>query len=265
MEAFQPKKVAHWALAVLLVVSVMGLSVVWLGIRGEIREDFASETPRTQTERLQFALEEFRGWWRLESEYKMFDVDALAERVWDIYYTALALDRVPSLVPHQDGAIMSTALQHVLTPRFLNPNKPDLPSESEDVHRYAGMKVAGRDEGTTIAFGYAIQSYIDYGVPWLVFPALGFGIFLGAAYRFFMTTIRHEEILIAVLAVGFWANIMPYNTAWAKLLGKLLTSLVYIGGLALVLDHLIYSNRMRRLGDVQYKQQQQQQPAARTR
>jgi len=65
--------------------------------------------------------DEFQKWWRTESEYKMFDVDALVERVWDIYYTALALDRVPSVMPFEEGAIMSTAIQHVLTPRFLNP------------------------------------------------------------------------------------------------------------------------------------------------
>jgi hypothetical protein len=137
----------------------------------------------------------------------------------------------------------------------LNPDKPPLPSESEDVIRYAGVKVAGREQGTTIAFGYVIQSYIDYGIPWFVIPPFGFGLLLGGAYRFFMTSLRHEEILIAVLAVGFWANIMPYNTAWAKMLGKLLTSLVYIGGLALILDHFLYAGRLRRMQQVDYNQQ----------
>jgi hypothetical protein len=256
MEAFQPRKLAHWMLSVMLVGSMLTLSVVWLGIRGQIRADMLSgDVVRTQTERLEFAFGEFREWWKSEREYKMYDVDALVERVWDIYYAALALDRVPSVIPHEDGKILSAAFQHVLTPRFLNPDKPDLPSESEDVYRYTGLRVAGRDQGTTIAFGYAIQSYIDFGFPWFALPSLGFGIFLGIAYRFFMTTIRHEEILIAVLAVGFWANIMPYNTSWAKMMGKLLTSLVYIGGLAMIVDHFLYTSRVRRLGGVDHKRQ----------
>jgi hypothetical protein len=265
MEAFEPRRVTHWALSALLVCSVVALSVVWLGIRGEIRADIArADVVRTQTQRLEFAYEEFQTWWRTESEYKMYDVDALVERVWDIYYTALALDRVPSVLPHEEGAIMSTAIQHVLTPRFLNPNKPPLPSESDDVIKYAGVKVAGREQGTTIAFGYVIQSYIDYGIPWFVVPPFAFGLLLGASYRYFMTSLRHEEILIAVLAVGFWANIMPYNTAWAKMLGKLLTSLVYIGGIALIVDHYLYMGRLRRMEeqvDYQQQQQQQQRPA----
>jgi hypothetical protein len=261
MEAFEPRRVTHWALSALLICSVVALSVVWLGIRGEIRADIArADVIRTQSQRLEFAYDEFQKWWRTESEYKMFDVDALVERVWDIYYTALALDRVPSVMPFEEGAIMSTAFQHVLTPRFLNPNKPPLPSESEDVIKYAGVKVAGREQGTTIAFGYVIQSYIDYGIPWFVIPPFGFGLLLGGAYRYFMTSLRHEEILIAVLAVGFWANIMPYNTAWAKMLGKLLTSLVYIGGIALVLDHYLYTGRLRRMEQQAGYQQQPPRP-----
>jgi hypothetical protein len=262
MEAFEPRRVSHWGLSALLVCSVVALSVVWLGIRGEIRADISSgDIVRTQTQRLEFAYSEFQKWWTTEPEYKMYDVDALVERVWDIYYTSLALDRVPAVVPHEDGAIMSTAIQHVLTPRFLNPNKPPLPSESEDVIKYAGVKVAGREQGTTIAFGYVIQSYIDYGLPWFIVPPFAFGLLLGAAYRYFMTSLRHEEILIAVLAVGFWANIMPYNTAWAKMLGKLLTSLVYIGGLALIVDHILYVGRVRRMEEQVDYQRQHQRPA----
>ena len=101
-----------------------------------------------------------------------------------------------------------------------------------------------------------IQSYIDFGIPWLVLPCIGFGLFLGAAYRFFMTSIHHQEILIAVLAIGFWGNILPYNVAWAKMFGKLLTALVYVGGPAIVLDHFLYTARLRRGDNLHIHEQQ---------
>jgi hypothetical protein len=245
MEVFQPRKVGHWTLVTVLVGSVLGTSVLWLGIRGTVRVGIDQElVNRGPTERFQLAYAEALNWWQTDREYKMYDVDALAERVWDVYYTALTLDRVPSLVPHEEGAIMWAAIQHVLTPRFLNPNKPVLPSESEDVAKYSGMQVAGREQGTTIAFGYVIQSYIDFGIPWMFLAPLGFGIFMGAAYRWFMTTIHHEEILIAVVAMGFWLNLMAYNTSWAKMLGKLITSLVYMGGIAILIDRSLYRKRV---------------------
>lgn len=244
-EVFRPKRIGHWVTTIVLVVTTSVASVVWMGIRGSVREDIQAGSERTARERLAFAIDEARSWWRVEPEFKEESVDVLVERVWDIYYTALALDRVPAIMPHENGAILWAAIQHVLTPRFLNPNKPELESESESVRRYTGEQVAGREQGTTIAFGYVIQSYIDFGIPMMYLPPLIWGLLLGAAYRFFVTTIRHEEILLPVLAVAFWIVIMAYNVAWAKWLGKFITGAVYLGVLALVVDHYLVIREQR--------------------
>jgi hypothetical protein len=108
--------------------------------------------------------------------------------------------------------------------------------------------VAGREQNTTIAFGYVIQSYIDFGVPMMFLPTFGLGVLLGLGYRWFITRLHFEEIVLAVLAVAFWANIMPYNVAWAKLLGKLMTAVVFVGGAAFMVDHALYVARVRRTG-----------------
>jgi hypothetical protein len=244
VEVLRPKRVTHWAIVASLVATVFASSLLWLGIRGAIRQDFEQNT-RTQTERLLFAVREAGYWWQRDRETKLYDLDNLASRVWDIYYTALALDRVPAMMPHEDGAALKAAFAHVLMPRFLYPDKPPLPSESDDVRKYTGEQVAGREQNTTIAFGYVIQAYIDFGVPLMFVPMVGLGIFLGVTYRWFMTRLHFEEILLAVLAVAFWANIMPYNIAWAKVLGKLLTSMVFVGGAAAILDHVLYVSRIR--------------------
>jgi hypothetical protein len=93
-----------------------------------------------------------------------------------------------------------------------------------------------------------IQSYIDFGVPLMFLPTFGLGVLLGLGYRWFTTRLHFEEIVLAVLAVAFWANIMPYNVAWAKLLGKLMTALVFVGGAAVIVDHALYVARVRRVG-----------------
>jgi hypothetical protein len=246
VEILKPRRVSHWAVIASLVLTVFFASLLWLGIRGAIRTDFQTNT-RTQTERLAFAVREASDWMQRDREYKMYNLDALISRVWDIYYSALAIDRVPAVIPHENGAALGAAFRHVLMPRFLYPDKPDLPSESDDVRRFTGQQVAGREQGTTIAFGYVIQSYIDFGLPWMFLPPAGLGVFLGLAYRWFHTRLHFEEILLAVLAVAFWANIMPYNIAWAKLLGKLLTSIVFVGGAAAIIDHYLYMARLREM------------------
>lgn len=247
-EVFRPKHTGHWLMIGGLVGATLLASLIWMGIRGNVREDMTSNDERTRSERLQFALEETKAWWRLEPEFKEDNVDILVERVWDIYYTALALDRVPAVLPHEGGALLWAAIQHVVTPRFLNPDKPDLPSESESVRKYSGENVAGREQGTTIAFGYVIQSYVDFGIPLMFLPPLVWGLLLGLTYRFFVTTIRHEEILLTVVAAAFWMVIMLYNVAWAKWLGKFITGAVYIGVVAIVVDHFLASREQRLAG-----------------
>jgi hypothetical protein len=255
VEVFRPRRPAQWLLLASLAVVAIMLGTVWIGIRSDIREDMTTGVPRPRAERLVFAAELAREWWNAEAELKMYDLDDLVERMWDIYYTALALDRVPAVLPHEDGAITWSAVQHVLMPRFLFPDKPPLPSESEQVYHYTGLKVAGRESNTTIAFGAVIESYIDFGVPGMFVPPLLLGIFLGAVYRWLLNNVHHEEILLALVAVGFWSTLMPYNMTWAKILGKFLTSLVYVGVAAVLLDRVLYDRRVRRAAALTYTEQ----------
>jgi len=117
------------------------------------------------SERLHYTSGLAEDWWKGNGEDKMASVDGFVDRMWDVYYPALALARVPSVLPHTDGEMMMTALEHVLTPRILVPNKKDIESDSLQVRRYTGQMVAGPEQLTTISFGYEIQGYIDYGIP----------------------------------------------------------------------------------------------------
>jgi hypothetical protein len=55
--------------------------------------------------------------------------------MWTIYYPALAVERVPSILPHTNGAILNDALTHIVTPRVFFPDKPELMSDSEKVRK----------------------------------------------------------------------------------------------------------------------------------
>ena len=166
--------------------------------------------------------------------------------MWDVYYPALALDRVPSVQPHTDGALMMTALTHVFTPRILVPGKADIESDSLQVRKYTGLMVAGPEQGTTISFGYEIQGYIDYGIPGLFVPVFLYAIFMGAAYRFFLSAIRHRELSVAVVTVIFWMSLYSYNRSWARMLGLSLTLLVYLGGVTFLIDRYLSGSRAAR-------------------
>jgi hypothetical protein len=242
VEQFDYRRSKHWA-ALALITMVMGVAgVLWIGIRATQRETAQAREGTSVTDKLNFTSSLAQQWFSGSSNDKLDAVDNFVDRMWDVYYPALALARVPALLPHSDGAMMMGALTHVLTPRILVPDKADLESDSLQVRRYAGVWVAGPEQGTTISFGYPIQGYIDYGMPVMFLPILLFAIFMGGAYRFFTRIIRHRELGNAVVTVIFWMSLYQANKSWPKLLGLALTMIVYLGGFTILVDRILSSN-----------------------
>ena len=164
--------------------------------------------------------------------------DSLVDRMWTVYYPALALKRVPSVLPHTDGAIIGAALTHIVTPRIFFPNKGELPSDSDEVRKYSGVHVAGREVNTSIAFGYAAESYIDFGLPLMFGPIFVFGIFVGFCYALFRSLIWHRELFVAFATVSFWISLYLFERSWATMAGVTVGFMVYLGGPIVLLDRL---------------------------
>ena len=174
--------------------------------------------------------------------------DQLVSRMWTIPLPARALDRVPSVLPHEHGAIFGAALKHVLTPRIFFPEKKSLPSDSEEVRKYAGVWVAGPEQNTSIAFGYAAESYVDFGIPGMFVPVLGFGIVMGSAYRFFLQAIQDRELAVGFVVTTFWFSLYLFERSWVKTLGFSGTLMMYAGLATIVVDrYLIRTTTDRRM------------------
>src|SRR5207247_1201301 len=133
-------------------------------------------------------------WWQRDPAELMKSMDALVDRMWAIYYPALAVARIPSHLAHTNGALLWAVIEHITMPRVLFPDKPELPSNSDLVRHYSGVWVAGQERNTSIAFGYAAESYVDFGMPLMFVPMLVFAVFMGAAYAWMMNRIRHREL-----------------------------------------------------------------------
>jgi hypothetical protein len=241
LEIFDRRRVQHWATVSVLAVVAGSLGLMWLGIRTEYRRDFAdielfAESRDVRLARIQ---ELTHGWWKQDRHEFWWNLDLLVDRLWAIYYPALAVSRVPDTLPHTEGQIYGDALRHILMPRVLFPDKPVLQSDSEMVRKYAGVWVAGTDQGTSIAFGYVAESYVDFGVPTMFLPILVWGVFVGAAYRAVTVLIRHREITVPVLTVVFWLSVYLFERSWVKTMGLTGTMLIYVVGIAWIADRLL--------------------------
>jgi hypothetical protein len=215
------------------------MCVMWMSVRGQYRHDYDEElSAASRTERLEHMQALATDWLTQDnnSSGNLTDLDLLVERAWAIYYPSLALSRVPTVVPYEDGALMKATLQHLFMPRILFPDKPDLPSDSEFVRKYSGVRVAGFEQNTTIAFGYAAESYVDFGIPLMFMPMLIAGIGIGAAYEWLLRSIAHRDLAVAVVTSTFWINLYMFERAWARFIGMLVTMLVYVGLVAWLLD-----------------------------
>src|SRR5439155_11151925 len=107
------------------------------------------------------------------------------------------------------------AVEHILTPRVFFPDKPIVTSDSELVRRYAGVWVAGVEQNTSIAFGYAAESYVDFGVPMMFLPIAVFGFAMGLAYAALVRTVLHKELQVASVTVIFWLSLYLFERSWA--------------------------------------------------
>jgi len=143
------------------------------------------------------------------------------------------------VLPYTNGQIMEDALTHIITPRFLFPEKGELQSDSEMVRKYTGVRVAGGTDTnfTSIAFGYAAESYIDFGLPWMFIPVFLYGMLAGLTYEILSQRIRYDELRAGLLAVIFWLALYLFERSWVKTLGLFGTLVIYLGCPALMLDY----------------------------
>ena len=153
----------------------------------------------------------------------------LAARVSSgIGYFSLVVDRVPRIIPYEDGALTWRAIEHVLEPRILFPDKPGLGSDSWLVSSYAGLHVAGAEQNTSVGLGYIAEMYIDFGVPGMFLALFLYGVFLGSVEAGLRWASPSWQLFGGAVIVMYVQHLSNYDGEIAKQFGGLLqTALVF--------------------------------------
>jgi hypothetical protein len=241
LEVFDRRNTRHWIALTASLVAAVGLGLVWMGIRGVYRTEYVEmdKFATSRGARVERVRDLSTAFLTGGGDEMLATTDALVDRMWTIYYPALAIARVPSVLPYTNGAIFEAALTHVVTPRIFFPNKGELVSDSDMVRKYSNMQVAGREKGTSIAFGYAAESYIDYGLPMMFLPVFAFGLLMGFVYAIFRQLIWHRELFVAYATVAFWLSLYLFERSWANTLGVAVGFIVYLGGPVVLFDRFL--------------------------
>lgn len=240
LEFFDRRNVRHWFSIAALGAIMATLGIFWIGIRADYRTRFVEDErfQNSRSTRIDALRDSINGWMSRSSNELWRNVDNFVDRMWTVYYPALAVDRVPSVLPHTHGALMAETLRFVFEPRILFPNKPEIISDSAMVRKYSGLMVAGEERNTDIAFGYAAESYVDYGVPGMFVPSFIWGLFIGVAIELIYREYHFRDMAVSVATVIAWISLYLFERSWAKTIGFGGTLLIYAGGLCYILDRL---------------------------
>jgi len=243
--AMDRKKTATWVIIGSIAFLAIASALIWTSVKPVIRQQYLASVSASQ--RLNNVVELTGSTFSSGIERWKGETDHLISRIWVVYFAGLAYKRVPSIVPYENGAILRSAVDNILKPRLFFPDKPEIASQSDEVRKYAGVWVLGRETNTSFAFGYAGESYVDFGLPYMFVPIFILGAILGLGYRWLNKHISHDELRIGVVIVIFWSTLGLYEASWVMIIGPGLTVFGILGGGAVLLDRVLRKSSARRM------------------
>ncbi len=198
----QHLKLRNLVIAFLSIIAMGYGGIFWTSIKGDYRSfiNKGSSTQSVQVEKgdaLNKLLE------LSESQNASTFSGATAsflDRLQYTYHLAKAMDRVPAVIPYQDGDNWLTTIIFVLTPRIIDANKGTYDA-SVKATKYTGIHYNGVKKGTSVSLGYFADGYIDFGYVGMFIPLLILGFIYGRSYFYFIKK-SSSNLLFNYAAVG---------------------------------------------------------------
>ena len=185
MTGRRPMNARIWLFAAATATAVIWVSLVWTSVKKEYRHFLASNP--TVEERFEWMAQRFF----VEGPDYHDAVLHLFQRIgYTKFYAAVIARDDSGLFRQRRFDFYISAVQHVLTPRILFPDKPRL-DDSKLTTALLGIKI---DKYTSISVGYVTQAHVDFGFPGLLLPVLVIGCMIGGVAKYFMT--RPAPLLI---------------------------------------------------------------------
>jgi hypothetical protein len=214
---------------VLISVLLTGLLLTWTAIKGEYR-NYLSEGKREQTVEVSRgdALDKMKVQIsQLTWEKYQLAINMSLYRLQYIYHLALVMDRVPAVLPYEDGGLWWANISYVVEPRLLFPDKPLFESTAK-TNKYTGLSYSGLKGGSAFSLGYFGDGYIDFGYAGMFFPLAILALFLVFIYRTFYKMRRMNLLFRYGLINVSLYNFIYFESDGTFLFGRLLiTFLVF--------------------------------------
>jgi hypothetical protein len=99
---------------------------------------------------------------------------------------AYVMDRVPEIIPYEDGGLWSQNISFVLKPRVFFPDKGTFDATLK-TNKYTGLHFSGLRKGSSFSIPYYSDGYVDFGYIGMYVPLVLLGLYIVLIYRTFYT------------------------------------------------------------------------------
>jgi hypothetical protein len=152
-------------------------------------------------------------------------IESFLDRFQYTYHLAKTMEIVPQRVPYQHGANWGTSLEFSLTPRILNPNKPNYEASSKAT-KYTEIGYAGAKQGVSVSLGYFADGYVDFGLIGMFFPILVIGYVMGSTYFYFVRKSSNNYLFNFAVVGAMYMEFFAFEMDSTYLAGRLFATLL---------------------------------------
>ena len=201
--------------------------VFWTSVKGEYRS-FINKGSKTQTVQVEKreALDKLLELSDKQNINTFSDaIEDFLDRLQYTFHLAKTMDRVPSVIPYQDGSNWGSTLVFILTPRIIDPNKGNYDASSK-ASKYSGIQYSGSKRGVSISLGYFADGYIDFGYVGMFIPLLILGFIYGSSYYFFMRKSSNNFIFNYSVVGALYMGFMSFESDNIYVAGRLYVTLM---------------------------------------
>jgi hypothetical protein len=214
-------------ISLLSLVVLVFAGIFWTSVKGEYREflNKGSKTQSVQVEKRE-ALNKLLELSDKQDESSFNDATAgFLDRLQYIYHFAKAIDRVPSVIPYQNGTNWSSTLSFVLTPRLIDPNKGTYDA-SVKATKFTGIRYNGVKRGTSVSLGYFADGYIDFGYIGMFIPLLILGFIYGKSYFYFVKNSSNNFVFNFAVVGALYMELFAFESDNIFVFGRLYVNLI---------------------------------------
>lgn len=152
-------------------------------------------------------------------------VESLLDRLQYTYHFAKTIDRIPAVLPFENGANWLLSLEFATTPRILNPNKPSFDA-TEKTKKYTGLRYAGRAQGASFSLGYFADCYIDFGIYGMMGLLFALGMLYKVIYSYLLRKSSNNLVFNYAVVGAFFLEFNALEMDSTYLLGRLFSSVI---------------------------------------